>query len=63
MKDFQNLGELVCYIAKNFDNDEFLNYKKDGKCIHYSCSEFADLVFSFAVGLKKSGFKKYKGQG
>jgi len=58
MKDFQNLGELVCYIAKNFDNDEFLNYKKDGKCIHYSCSEFADLVFSFAVGLKKSGFKK-----
>ena len=58
MKNFQNLGELVFYLAKNFDNNEFLNYKKDGKWVRYSCDDFAELVFIFAVGLKKSGFCK-----
>ena len=58
MKDFRNLSELVFFLEKNYDNDEFLNYKKDGQWVHYSCEEFADLVFSFAVGLKKFGIQK-----
>ncbi|MBL6664680.1 MAG: AMP-binding protein [Rickettsiales bacterium] len=58
MKDFHNLGELVFYIAGNYDNREFLKFKKDGKEIIYSSKEFVELVCFFAVGLKKMGIQK-----
>lgn len=58
MTKFKNLGELVFNVVKHYDNSQFLNYKKDDKWVRYSCDEFVDLVFYFAIGLRKSGFKK-----
>lgn len=58
MKDFSNIAELIFYIRDNYDNPNFLNYKKDQKLISYSNKEFVDEVLNFACGLKEIGFKK-----
>lgn len=56
-ENFKNLAELAFWSAKQFDNKEALNYKKNGQWQSFSNYDFLRKAIYFALALKENGFK------
>ncbi|MFM7620767.1 MAG: AMP-dependent synthetase/ligase [Alphaproteobacteria bacterium] len=58
MNDFVNLGELLIYQAKKFNNPQAFNFKEHNHLRSFSNQQFAEQIHCFARALQDLGLKK-----
>ena len=58
MKNFNNLGELIKFQNKNFNNKNFLNFKENQEWRSFSNHDFYKKIIAFARSLEKLGLQK-----